>query len=107
MCSAPASKPPHDIFFDAASKATFGAPPTWAAQFKGEPGLEAGCYTQKLLDPRPIFKQCGFYKDALLNGGKNNDQPQWNLAVLGTTFYGERQCHRAQDQQPTSGIFPG
>jgi hypothetical protein len=26
------------------------------------------------------------YRDALLKGGRDNDQPQWNLAILGTTF---------------------
>ena len=38
------------------------------------------------MDPRPIFTKCGFYREALKSGGANNDQPQWNLAILGTTF---------------------
>ena len=50
--------------------------------------VEAGIdkFGDNLVDPLPIFQQCGFYHDALLTGGKDHDQPLWNLAVLGTTF---------------------
>jgi AAA domain len=41
---------------------------------------------QPPLDPRPIFKDCGFYRDALRDGGKNYDQPLWMYSVLGSTF---------------------
>jgi hypothetical protein len=63
-------------------------PATAFAMLKGEPDLNAGIdkHEEFKVDPRPIFKQCAFYRDALLTGGKDHDQPQWNLAVLGTTF---------------------
>jgi hypothetical protein len=38
------------------------------------------------VDPRPIFTNCRFYRDALKTGGKHYDQPLWMLSVLGTTF---------------------
>jgi hypothetical protein len=66
------------------------------ASFKGEPILKADAndkldagidrFGGNLIDPLPIFQKCGFYRDALLKGGKDNGQPQWNLAILGTTF---------------------
>ena len=58
------------------------------AALRGEPGLSAGIdmFADHKLDPGPIFTNCGFYRDALLKGGKNHDNPLWNLAVLGTTF---------------------
>jgi hypothetical protein len=40
----------------------------------------------QLVDPKPIFEQCGFLKEAKNTGGKNYDQPQWNLSVLCTVF---------------------
>lgn len=76
----------HQLFAEGANMDSFKAGPLF--KITGEPGLEAGIdkFGDSLLDPLPIFQQCGFYKEALLNGGKNNGQPQWNLAVLGTTF---------------------
>jgi hypothetical protein len=58
------------------------------AKLKGEPDLNAGIgkHEDFKVNPRPIFKECGFYRDALLKAGADNDQPQWNLAILGTTF---------------------
>jgi hypothetical protein len=79
-----------------AQRATFDTPAPWS--FPDEPGLDAGIdkFADILLDPHPIFTQCGFYLEALKNGGKNNDQPQWNLAILGTTFMerGNEIAHR-------------
>jgi P4 family phage/plasmid primase-like protien len=76
----------HQLFAEGACMDSFKAGPIFT--ITGEPGLEAGIdkFGNTLLDPIPIFQQCGFYKEALLNGGANNGQPQWNLAVLGTTF---------------------
>lgn len=78
----------HQLYAEGANIASLNAGPASLFKITGEPGLEAGIdkFGDNLLDPLPIFKQCGFYREALLNGGKNNDQPQWNLAVLGTTF---------------------
>ena len=39
-----------------------------------------------LLDPRPVFTQCGFMGDALATGGADLDNPLWHLSVLATTF---------------------
>jgi len=58
------------------------ARPTIAATPK--PGFDK--HSDMLLDPRPIFTKCGFYREALRDGGASQDQPQWNLAILGTTF---------------------
>lgn len=38
------------------------------------------------LDPKPIFKKCRFLRDALFNGGKDYDNPLWNLSLLCATF---------------------
>jgi hypothetical protein len=58
------------------------------AMLKGRPDLNAGIdnHANFKVDPRPVFQNCGFYRDALLKGGRDNDQPQWNLAILGTAF---------------------
>ncbi len=34
----------------------------------------------------PIFKQCGFFKEALLTNGANFDNTLWMYSVLGATF---------------------
>ncbi len=41
------------------------------------------------LDPKPIMKGCAFLRDALLTGGKDYDQPMWNLTTLAATFMDE------------------
>ena len=58
------------------------------AGLKGEPDLNVGIgrYGASKIDPRPIFKKCGFYREAMRDHGAQNDQPQWNFAILGTTF---------------------
>jgi hypothetical protein len=48
-------------------------------------GIEPG-KSNTLLDPRPIFEQCGFMRHAFATGGKDYDNPLWNLSVLATTF---------------------
>jgi hypothetical protein len=64
------------------------APEFAAALAMNEPGLEAGIdkFADHKLDPRPIFTKCGFYRGALKDAGASNDQPQWNVAILGATF---------------------
>lgn len=93
----------HQLFVDDAAAATFANGP--AFKIEGEPDLQAGIdkFGDNLLDPLPIFQQCGFYKEALLHGGKNNDNPQWNLAVLGTTFMedGDVIAHRISSSYAT------
>lgn len=66
-----------------------GAP---AAEFVGVPheslakGLERG--EMAPLDPTPLFAKdgCGFLRHALLTGGADYDQPQWNLTTLMATW---------------------
>jgi hypothetical protein len=63
-----------------AQRATFNQPAPWKFD---EPDLDAGIqkFADHLVDYRPIFQQCGFYRDALLNGGKD-----YMYSILGTTF---------------------
>jgi hypothetical protein len=84
-------------------------------EFRSEPGLEAGFNKQEefKVDYRPIFKKCGFYRDALLTGGKGHGQPLWNLAVLGATFMekGDDIAHRISHmhagytKDPTQALY--
>ena len=65
------------------------APAAAFAELKGLPDdLSAGVEKKEeyLVPIAPIFEQCGFYKEALANKGKNNNETQWHLAILGTTF---------------------
>jgi hypothetical protein len=39
-----------------------------------------------ILDPRPVFQQCAFMRNAFAKGGADLDNPLWNLSVLATTF---------------------
>src|ERR1019366_4367678 len=76
--------PEHSLFVDPTMDfAKFGKPVVAINEPDLNAGIERG---SPLLDPRPIFKKCGFYREAMRNHGANNDQPQWNLAILGTTF---------------------
>jgi hypothetical protein len=93
--AAPTAAPaPHSIWADdptvpAGARDSFKSGPAAAfAMLKGEPNLSAGIDKHEGLkvDPRPIFTECGFYREALRNGGADHDQPLWNLAVYGTTF---------------------
>jgi predicted P-loop ATPase len=53
-----------------------------------EPDLNARIekHSNQPLDPRSIFKACGFYRDAFATGGKDHKQDLWMYAVLGTIF---------------------
>jgi P4 family phage/plasmid primase-like protien len=89
--------PTHNIFADGITdeqRASFAAAP-WKVD---EPDLDAGInrFEDHLIDPQPIFKQCGFYREALLNGGKDYDQTLWMYSILGTTFMekGNEIAHR-------------
>jgi hypothetical protein len=62
--------------------------PAFAA-LSPDSALQAGIEPPKSttpLDPRPIFQQCGFMRHALATGGKDYDNPLWNLSVLCTAF---------------------
>src|ERR1700735_5448308 len=78
----------HQLFAEGVDPSSFISPHPDFAALISEPDLQAGIdkFGDSLLDPEPIFHKCGFYKEAILHGGGNNEQPQWNLAVLGTTF---------------------
>jgi hypothetical protein len=83
-----AAKPQHNIFADGitdAQRASFTQPPPFKV---GEPDLNAGInkFDDTPLKIEPIFKQCGFYKEALLTGGANYNQALWMYSILGATF---------------------
>lgn len=48
------------------------------------------------LDWTPLFKECEFFREALKTGGKDYDQPMWNLSTLMATFLenGHALAHR-------------
>jgi hypothetical protein len=63
--------------------------PVFAALNPAANDVSAGIEPPKsnaLLDPRPIFEQCGFMRHAFATGGKDYDNPLWNLSVLCTAF---------------------
>lgn len=62
--------------------------PAFAALTGGaalQAGIEGGAGVF-LVDPTPVFQRCGFLRDALVTGGKDYDNPLWNLSVLCTAF---------------------
>jgi hypothetical protein len=85
MSATPGAKPVVELFADGVRHPGFDAPPV----LKADPNdtLGAGVtHEEALLDPKPIFKQCGFYKEALLTGGAGYDNALWMFSVLGATF---------------------
>lgn len=75
-----------DVIVDGA---VFDAPDAAFAALAPDDALQAGASTgPTLVDPRPIFAAtgCGFLREALRTGGKDYDNPQWNLSVLCTAF---------------------
>src|SRR5260221_700365 len=68
-----------------------------------------------LLDPRPVFQQCAFMRNAFANGGADLVNPLWNLSVLATTFMekGNDYAHHifighegyTQDRPSTNGTW--
>ena len=55
------------------------------------------------LPHEPILKECGWLREAFETGGKNFDQPQWNLTTLIATFLkdGHVLAHKFGNQHPT------
>lgn len=84
----PMAAPPkaHSLFAEGVT--AFGKPDPAFAHLKGEPDLNAGIDkgSDQLLDPFPIFRSCGFLRDALTTGGKDYDQTLWMYSVLCSTF---------------------
>ncbi len=63
--------------------------PAFAALANANAGALAAGIQQTgpmLVDPKPIFKECGFLRHALAVGGADYDNPLWNLSVLCTAF---------------------
>ena len=85
----PATKAAYNPFYSDSDWGGVKQPAGAFAELKGLPDdLSAGWREKEeyLVPIAPIFEQCGFYKEALANKGKNNKEPQWHLAILGTTF---------------------
>lgn len=76
---------PASVFADGANLESFKRPP--AFKLDG-PDLNAGIDKQDdvLLPAAPIFKSCGFLRQAILNGGKDYDNTLWMYSVLCSTF---------------------
>lgn len=95
--------PVHQLFADGANMDSFKKPPILLAGT--DTSLQAGIdkHSEQLLDITPIFEQCGFYKDALLTGGKNYDQALWMYSVLGATFMenGNAVAHAISKEHPS------
>lgn len=70
--------------------AVFDAPDSAFGGLAPDDALQAGIEPREafLVDPAPLFssKGCAFLTNALLTGGKDYDNPQWNLSVLCTAF---------------------
>lgn len=63
------------------------APDPAFAALTPDNNLQAGIHTGlHLVDPAPIFLKCGFLGNALSNGGKDYDNPLWNLSLLCSAF---------------------
>jgi hypothetical protein len=80
-------KPQPEIFAEGADLESFKRPPVFKPA-QPEPDLNAGIdkFDETLLKAAPIFKECGFYKEALLKGGANCGNELWMYSVLGATF---------------------
>lgn len=73
------------LFADGVDPATFGKPHPLFAGLTDT--LGAGVtHESPLLKAGPIFKQCGFFKEALMTGGVNFGNELWMYSVLGSTF---------------------
>jgi hypothetical protein len=78
-------KPTHSLFAEGANMASFkGTPILKPDGLHLDAGIDK--FSDTLLDPRPVFKECGFYRDAFATGGKDHKQDLWMYAVHGTTF---------------------
>lgn len=101
-----ASAPAHSLFVAAADGGnpnSFKNKPILAAS--PDDTLQAGIdkHEDVLLKAEPIFKQCGFYKEALLTGGRDYDNALWMYSVLGATFMenGNKIAHKISSGHST------
>jgi hypothetical protein len=66
--------------------------------------LAEGLRHEVLLDIGPLLAKggCGFLREAFAAGGKDYDQPQWNITTLLSTFLenGEKLAHKMGDKHP-------
>src|SRR5258708_4076107 len=91
------------------STAPMGLPAAFAglkAPWTGEGKLGDGIETRPempQLDPRPVFKECGFMREAPMTGGKDYANPLWNLSVLATIFMenGNKIAHQISKGHPS------
>jgi predicted P-loop ATPase len=73
------------LFADGVDPASFGKPHPLFAGLTDT--LGAGIeHESVLLKAEPIFKQCGFFEEALMTGGANFGNALWMYSVLGSTF---------------------
>lgn len=95
------NKPEQTLFADGADMASFKAPPVLAAVAGDTLGTQT--HEDMSLDPRPIFTNCGFYREALRIGGADYDNALWMYSVLGATFMenGNAIAHQISKGHPT------
>jgi Protein of unknown function (DUF3987) len=86
ITATPSAKEAFNPFAEGADMASFKRRPILAADPNDTLGAGIDRHEDVLLDPRPIFQQCGFYKEALRTGGADYDNALWMYSVLGTTF---------------------
>jgi hypothetical protein len=84
-------RPAPAFLIDPAKEGKFDTPPApefgaLADDAGGRLGGGITPSTARLLDPRPIFGKCGFYRKAFASGGAEYGQELWMYSVLGTTF---------------------
>ncbi len=112
---AAAHRPAHALFADGVDPTLFTAPHPAFDALKGTPDLNAGIdkFSDTLLEPFPIFKNCGFMRQGLTTGGKDYDQTLWMYSVLCSTFMEDgndiahriSQGHASYSQADTQALY--
>lgn len=101
MTSAAAQPAQRDVM----EPADWSAPDPAFAELNPSDALAAGVTPAGafLIDPTPVFEQCGFLRDARDTGGKDFDNPLWNISVLCTAFMedGNALAHEISRHHPT------
>ena len=73
-------------FFEGVDPVAFGRPAFTIEDGSILGGSRQECSEAGPLDPNPVFEQCGVMKEARLTGGRDFNEPLWNLSVLASTF---------------------